>query len=147
MLPLSIKATVNAKDLERDKVTYVWNLGNGTTKETTTPQVDYTYTVAGDYKISVEVKDDKGASSKSDVTSVYAGNEAPMVSIDLSGGNKSFYLPGVPLRYSVTVNDKNDTAKINPKICMFLLTMLKGPTKQRLQPVIYKGMKTLTEKI
>jgi len=128
-LPLAVKATVKAKDLEKDKVTYLWNLGNGTTKETTTPEVDYTYTTAGDYKISAEVKDDKGASSKSDVISVYAGNEAPMVSIDLSGGNKSFYLPGVPLKYPVTVNDKNDTAKIDPANLYVSVDYVEGSDK------------------
>ena len=116
MLPLSIKATVNAKDLERDKVTYIWNFGDGSTKETTTPDVTYTYTKAGDYKVSVVVKDDKGASSKSGTTSVYAGNEAPAVTINLApGANKSFYLPGIPLKYVVSVSDKNDTSKIDPQ--------------------------------
>ena len=62
--PFTVKATVDAKDLEKDKVTYIWNFGNGKTKETTTPKSDYTYTTAGDYNISVEAKDDKGASAK-----------------------------------------------------------------------------------
>lgn len=114
VLPLLIKATVEAKDPEKDKVTYVWDMGNGATKETTTPEVDYTYTTAGDYQISVTVKDKEGAYAKSSAASVYAGNEAPVVAINLSGGNRSFYLPGAPLKYAVSVNDKNDTAKIDP---------------------------------
>ena len=114
ILPLAIKATVNAKDLEKDKITYLWNLGNGTTKETATPELDYTYTTAGDYKISVEVKDSDGASAKSDAVSVYAGNETPEVTISLSGGNKSFYLPGISMQYAVTVTDKNDTSMFDP---------------------------------
>ena len=114
ILPFAIKATVDAKDLEKDKVTYVWDLGNGTTKETTGPTLDYTYTTAGDFKIVVEVKDSHGASSKSNAFNIYAGNETPSVAIDLTGGNKSFYLPGTPLQYAVTITDKTDTAKIDP---------------------------------
>ncbi len=114
VLPLSIKVTATVSDPEKDKVTYIWDLGNGTTKETATPDIEYSYTTPGDYKITLEAKDDKGASSKSNTVSVYAGNETPIVSIELSGGNKSFYLPGAPLNYAVTVSDKTDTAKIDP---------------------------------
>jgi cytochrome c len=114
ILPFTIKATVEVTDPEKDKVSYTWDLGNGTTKETTTPEIDYTYTMAGDYKVSVEVKDSHDASAKSDTVSIYAGNETPQVAIDITGGNKSFYLPGMPLKYSVTVTDKNDTSAIDP---------------------------------
>jgi cytochrome c len=114
VLPFTVKLAADAKDLEKDKVTYTWNLGDGTTKETGTPDLEYTYKTAGDFQISVEVKDDKGAASKSDAINVYAGNEAPAVSVTLTGGNKSFYLPGVPLQYSVSAADKTDTATIDP---------------------------------
>ena len=113
VMPFAVKITVDAKDLEKDKISYKWNLGNGTTKETTEPTLDYTYATAGDYIISVQAKDDKGASSKSDDIRVYAGNETPTVTVDITGGNKSFYLPGVPVQYAVTVADKTDTAKFD----------------------------------
>jgi glucose/arabinose dehydrogenase/cytochrome c551/c552 len=113
-LPFAVKASIEAKDPENDKLTYVWDLGNGTTKETADPQLDYTYTTAGDYKISVTVKDDKGAPTKSNEIEIYAGNETPVVNISLQSSNKSFYLPGLPVKYSVTVTDKDDTSKIDP---------------------------------
>ncbi|WP_018616059.1 ThuA domain-containing protein [Segetibacter koreensis] len=112
-LPFAVKATVSAKDPEKEKLTYIWDMGNGTKKETSTPEVDYTYTNPGDYKISVIAKDKEGATTKSDELSIYAGNEEPKVSIQLTGGNKSFYIPGKPINYSVSVKD-NDTAKIDP---------------------------------
>ncbi len=114
VLPFAIKATTAAKDPENDKITYIWNLGNGTSKETAAPELDYTYTTAGDYQVSVEAKDNNGASSKSNLVNIYAGNEAPEVAIDLSGSNKSFYLPGAPVKYAITVTDKTDTAKMDP---------------------------------
>ena len=113
VLPLKVKLSVEANDPEKDNITYVWDLGNGTTKETTTPQLDYTYTAAGDFKIVVEAKDSHDASSKSSALSIYAGNETPTVAIDLTEGNKSFYLPGMPLQYAVTVTDETDTAAID----------------------------------
>ncbi|MEP7252310.1 MAG: ThuA domain-containing protein, partial [Ginsengibacter sp.] len=114
VLPFTVKVTTSVKDPENDKITYLWNLGNGTTKETTSPELDYTFTTTGDYPISMEAKDDKGASSKSDAVYVYAGNEAPQVAINLTGGNKSFYLPGTPVKYDVTVTDSKDTSKMDP---------------------------------
>ena len=66
----------------------------------------------GDYAISVEVKDKEGASAKSGMASVYAGNEEPVVSIQKTTGNKSFYLPGKSFGYAVSVKD-NDTAKMD----------------------------------
>ncbi|WP_183568058.1 ThuA domain-containing protein [Mucilaginibacter sp. SP1R1] len=115
LLPFRVKLTTDAKDPEGDKITYVWNLGNGTTKETQEPQLDYTYTKPGDYKITVVAKDSEGAASTSSPVSIYAGNEQPEVTVKLTGGNKSFYLAGVPVSYSVTVTDGADTKKIDPK--------------------------------
>ena len=94
VLPLAVKATVEASDPEKDDITYTWDFGDGKTKETTTPEADFSYTTPGDYKISVEVKDKNGASSKSNAVSVYAGNEEPVVTIEQTAGNRSFYMPG-----------------------------------------------------
>jgi len=115
VLPFSIKATAQARDPENDKITYVWDLGDGTKKETNTPQLEYTYNTVGDFRISLEVKDSEGASANGNAINVYAGNEAPHVSIEVTGGNKSFFLEGEPLKYKVIVTDKNDTAKFDPE--------------------------------
>ncbi|CAN5615079.1 hypothetical protein BH10BAC2_BH10BAC2_06260 [soil metagenome] len=114
ILPFAVKLNTSATDAENEKLTYIWDLGNGTIKETAEPSLDYTYTTAGDYKITVNVKDASGASAKSNAVDVYAGNETPEVTIALTSGNRSFYLPGVPLNYKVTVVDKSDTAKFDP---------------------------------
>ena len=112
VLPFTIKATTEASDPEKDEITYVWDFGDGKTKETTTPGADFTYKTAGDYKITVEVKDKKGASSKSNAVSIYAGNEEPAVTIQQTSGNRSFYIPGKAFSYSVDIKDY-DTAKID----------------------------------
>ncbi|HEY8659629.1 MAG TPA: ThuA domain-containing protein [Hanamia sp.] len=110
-LPMQITATVTAKDPDNDKLSYIWDLGNGTKKETAEPRLQYTFNKAGDYAISVEVKDDKNASSKSDAVNVYAGNEAPTVNIKIDG-NQTFYFPGKEVKYEVMIDDKDDTAKV-----------------------------------
>ena len=109
-LPLKVNANVEAIDREKDALTYVWDLGNGETKETMEPEISYTYSEAGDYKISVVVKDDKGESAKSDIVSVVAGNSRPDLAIDLKGGNSSFFIEGVPVEYAVSVTDADGSA-------------------------------------
>lgn len=106
-LPLKVVATVEATDPEKDKLSYVWDLGNGVKKETAEPRLEYTFTKAGDYPVSVEVQDENGANTLSKPVSVYAGNEEPLVNITISG-NKSFYFPNQPVKYSVSITDKND---------------------------------------
>jgi glucose/arabinose dehydrogenase/type 1 glutamine amidotransferase/cytochrome c551/c552 len=109
-LPFNVTVTVEAMDPEKDKMTYLWDLGNGEKKETTGPTLQYTYTKAGDYNISVEISDDKKVMAKSGTIGVYAGNETPVVNI-LVDGNKTFYFPGKQVKYSVLIEDKDDTAK------------------------------------
>jgi cytochrome c551/c552 len=55
----------------------------------------------------VEVKDNKGAVTHSEVIEVYAGNEEPVVTVK-SSLNSSFYFPGTPVPYAVSVKDKED---------------------------------------
>ena len=126
VLPFAIKATAEAVDIEKDAITYVWDLGNGTTEETTTPELEYTYTTAGDYNITVEAKDTQGASTQSNMIPVYAGNEVPNVEIQITEGNRSFYLPGVPFRYAVNITDESDTAAIDSQNLMVSVDYVEG---------------------
>ncbi|PIB39439.1 ThuA domain-containing protein [Maribacter sp. 4G9] len=103
--PLAISASVVAKDREGDNITYTWDFGNGETKETTEPNVSYTYADAGSYNLSVTVADDKGESAVSESTGIVAGNSRPEVTINLNGGTPAFYLPGQKIAYEVSVTD------------------------------------------
>ena len=109
-LPLEVTASITARDREKDALSYLWDLGDGTTKETTEAQLSHTYDKAGDYSITVTVKDDKGEAAKSDPISVVAGNSRPEVTVELSGGNSSFFIAGVPIDYKVSVNDPDGEA-------------------------------------
>lgn len=108
-LPYKITATVEARDPEKKALSYTWDLGNGEKKTTTEPKLEYTYTKAGDFSISVEVTDDAQGKVKSNAVAVYSGNETPDVKVAVEG-NQTFYFPGVPVKYKVTVSDKDDAA-------------------------------------
>jgi cytochrome c len=79
-LPLGVLFTVAAKDPENDKMTYIWNLGNGVTRKTLVPRLSYVYTKKGNYTATVDVKDDLDATSKSKPLAILAGNSAPAFS-------------------------------------------------------------------
>lgn len=127
-LPLTVNASVDARDREKDAVSYIWNLGNGETKETTEPKISHTYANAGEYKISVEVKDAEGESAKSAATTIIAGNSRPEVDIIIAGGNSSFYVPGQPVNYEVLVTDAESTT-IDPANIFVSVDYLEGMDK------------------
>lgn len=108
--PLTITATVEARDRENDALRYLWDFGNGETKETEEASVSYTYETSGDYKVSVTAMDASGAKVSSTPVTVVSGNSRPEVTIHLNGGNSSFFVPGVPFNYSVSVKDPDGQA-------------------------------------
>jgi len=118
-LPLAFTASVKASDLEKDNLSYHWNFGDGTKKETTEPTIDYTFTKSGEYNVQVEVIDSKNASVKSMPAVVYAGNAMPSIAIKLNG-NKTFYFPGKKVTYSVDVNDADDASASTNLIGLFV---------------------------
>lgn len=106
-LPLKVKLTAEAKDPENGKLTYVWNINNEQDITTTEPFLEHTFSEVGEYLVSVQVKDDKDGVAKSPILMIAAGNEAPVVNIQIMG-NKTFYFPQQPIQYAVSVNDKDD---------------------------------------
>ncbi|WP_276167244.1 ThuA domain-containing protein [Zobellia alginiliquefaciens] len=112
-LPLTVTIKVDARDREDDAITYTWNLGNGETKETTEPNLTHTFDAAGDYRVSVEAKDDKGDAAMSEVISIVAGNSRPEVAINVDGSVTTFE-KGVPVKYNVEATDA-DGETIDPK--------------------------------
>ena len=106
-LPLTVQISTDASDPEDTELTYIWDFGNGQTAETSEPQTEVTFEEIGEYSISVEVRDPHGLSGKGQPVSVYAGNAAPLVDIEIEG-NSTFYFPDTPVSYSVSVNDPDD---------------------------------------
>ena len=127
-LPLSVIAKVTARDRDKDAVTYIWDLGNGEAKETTEPEISYSYDTAGEYHISVEVRDTEGSSAKSETVVVVAGNSRPEVDIAITSANASFYVPGQPVGYEVSVTDAESDA-IDPSNIFVSVDYLEGMDK------------------
>ncbi|SEC56236.1 Cytochrome c [Maribacter dokdonensis] len=126
--PLTVNATVEASDRENDAIKYIWDFGNGDTKETTEPNVSYSYSDAGAYKLKVTVADDKGAEVISESTGIIAGNSRPEVAIAIDGGAPAFYLPGQKISYDVSVTDPDGTA-IDPNNIFVSVDYLEGMDK------------------
>ncbi|MBK1439092.1 ThuA domain-containing protein [Parapedobacter sp. ISTM3] len=105
-VPFTVKATVEAKDNENDKLTYTWKIGDAT-QQTAGPELTYTLDKMGEYSISVTVADGKGQSESNPVT-VYAGNDNPVVDIILTN-TSGVYTPGETIGYEVKVDDRGRT--------------------------------------
>src|SRR5690606_28020638 len=107
LAPLTVEFKAEANDPENDPLTYVWNLGNGTTKETKEPTLQHTYEQNGDYSVTVEVRDPDGLNARRSAVEVYVGNVAPEITINIKG-NKTFYFTDKQVAYEVQVSDEND---------------------------------------
>lgn len=105
VMPYKLQAKVISNDPDKDALKYVWDLGNGIKKTTTQPTIEYVYTKAGEYPVSVEVIDKSNATTTSARKNVFAGNAIPKLNIVLKG-NKTFYFPGKPVEYQILVTDQ-----------------------------------------
>lgn len=78
-VPLAVNLNASASsDPDGDALTYSWNFGDGTTGSGVTTQK--TYTTAGKFRITLTVRDSKGATSTYARTA-FPGNTAPSVRI------------------------------------------------------------------
>ena len=123
LLPYKLLAKVDAIDPDGDEINYVWDLGNGIKKTTKQPSIEYTYTKAGEYPVSVKLTDKQMASSNSSSIEVTAGNSGPKVDILLKG-NRSFYFTGRPVDYQVMVSDQG--AVVNKSTIYIANNYIKG---------------------
>ncbi len=112
--PLKLQATLKANDLEGDAMSYVWNLGNGDSLVTQTATLDYTYMANGEFQLSVRARDVNGSISEPIQQTIYVGNTRPGLQISLEGGNQSFFVPGAPIRYKVSVSDEGEPVSPAP---------------------------------
>jgi len=109
-LPMRVQlSSAGTMDLDEDSLRYAWTIsraGGGTVARLTQPNPSYTFTQPGTYSASLTVTDTHGAHSTASVP-IAAGNEPATVDIDLAS-NKTFFFPGVPVRYGVRVTDRED---------------------------------------
>jgi len=109
-VPLTLKLTSKGTvDPDGDALTYTWKISskNGFSKHLSTPDANLTLAKAGVYKAVLTVNDGKGGTTAQSID-ITAGNEAPVLVVDMSGGNRSFFSPNKPFNYAVKVSDKED---------------------------------------
>src|SRR5262249_18989041 len=74
----------------------------------TEPNPSFTFTRPGTYTAALTVTDARGAATSATPIEIVAGNEPSTVTVDLTGGNTTFFFPGIPVRYAVRVTDRED---------------------------------------
>ena len=109
--PLTAKFTsAGTKDFDNDVLKYNWKVvgaSGKTVKTFTTPDMSMTFEQPGVYQVVLTVSDGKGGENSSTLE-VMAGNEPPVVEIDIVKGNGAFFFPGGSFEYRVRVEDKED---------------------------------------
>lgn len=128
-MPLNVAlSSEGTKDFDGDALTYQWKIyswtggaptagTNGVAKPTVLegPNPSFTFQKPGQYKAVLTVTDAKGLSDSREL-SIVAGNQPPVVRIDIGKSNKSFYFPGESIAYQVSVSDKEDGSLASGKL-------------------------------
>ncbi|TLV03846.1 PQQ-dependent sugar dehydrogenase [Dyadobacter luticola] len=117
-LPFTVKlSSEGTKDFDNDSLQYQWKISSeaGTPVILTEPNPTYTFKKKGTYNVLLTVTDSKGLKDSKSMT-VQAGNDPPQVSLELTGGNKTFFFPDKPVKYKVNVSDQEDGSLENKKI-------------------------------
>ena len=113
-LPLSVVISASETiDPDGDAITFELEANNKILKSAD-GKFNITFDKAGIYRPKLTVTDTKGSKSFADIT-IIAGNEPPVVTLDVVG-NSQFYLAGGSVSYSASVNDKEDGSTTDGKI-------------------------------
>ena len=120
-LPLNVNfssaGTMDYDDYDKDALKYEWLVksDNGFNKVLTDANPKLTLDQAGTYSVTFTVTDSKGEKN-SQALEVKAGNDPPVVAIDITKGNKTFFFPKNAINYTIQVSDKEDGSLADKKI-------------------------------
>ncbi|UHG90052.1 PQQ-dependent sugar dehydrogenase [Spirosoma oryzicola] len=118
-VPLKVNlSSAGTTDFDGDALTYQWKIVSRTGGQPTVltePNPTFTFQKPGQYKAILTVTDAHGLASTREVD-ITAGNQPPQVTLDITNGNKSFYFPGQPIAYQVSVTDKEDGSLASGRI-------------------------------
>jgi cytochrome c len=118
-VPLSVRFNANGtKDFDAgDLLTYTWKIQDEKKKTIATlagQDPNFTFKTDGNYTAILEVKDAKGSKNSISIP-ITAGNNAPEIGLELEVPNQTFYFGKEPLKYKVSIKDKEDGSS-NDKI-------------------------------
>ncbi|GAB3948965.1 hypothetical protein GCM10028805_24530 [Spirosoma harenae] len=125
--PLTVKFDGRqSMDYDGDALKYEWSFGKNMPKQTTaSPTV--TFAKPGVYPTTLRVTDAAGNVAEKTME-IKVGNDEPKVEVAVAG-NKTFYFPNKPVKYSVKVMDKEDGTLqkgINPDDVTMTIDYLEG---------------------
>ena len=128
-VPLTVNfSATGSSDPDGDKLTYELAAG-GKTHKSNDGNFSITFDKGEAIDALLTVKDDKGASGSATIR-VVAGNETPLVKAEIVEHNKTFFFPGTPIKYVITINDKEDGSStdgsIKPENVTVTFDYLKG---------------------
>jgi cytochrome c len=103
-------SSAGTKDPDGDTLAYEWTVesaagGEPRVFKTANPTVAFDRN--GIYSATLTVSDPAGAKTTATVD-IIAGNMPPAVAVDVKASNRTFFVPGAPLTYSVRVSDRED---------------------------------------
>jgi glucose/arabinose dehydrogenase/Ca2+-binding RTX toxin-like protein len=90
-----------------DELTYLWDFGDGSSTETTTPTTSHIYSTEGTYIASLRVRDEQGALSDPATVRIDAGNRAPTPTIE-SPAQDLLFRVGQQITLSGSATDPED---------------------------------------
>ncbi|MEB8346487.1 ThuA domain-containing protein [Flavobacteriaceae bacterium KMM 6898] len=109
-VPFNLKlSAAGTFDADFDELKYTWEVtSNKNFKKTINgSEADLTLSDIGVYKVLLTVDDGNGGIN-TQAMEVVAGNEPPVLSLEMPKNNKSFYVPNASLDYTIKVFDKED---------------------------------------
>ena len=114
---LSSVGTHDYDDYDKNGLKYEWVIksDNGFEKIFTEPNPSLTLDKAGTYSVNFTVTDSKGEKN-TQMLELKAGNDPPVVDIEITEGNKTFFFQNSKLTYSAKVTDKEDGSLANGQI-------------------------------
>jgi cytochrome c len=117
-LPFSVRlSSAGTIDYDKDELKYEWNVKSkaGYDKTFSEPNPELILNDAGVYAVTLTVIDSHQESSTY-AFELRAGNDPPVVDVQIVKGNKTFFFPDGKISYEVSVSDKEDGSLANGKI-------------------------------
>jgi cytochrome c len=110
-LPFQVQLSSNGTlDHDGDALRYQWTVvsdAGGDEQRFADANPRVTLNRAGAYQVALTVADAAGSTGSAALTLV-AGNEPPVVRLELAPGNRTFFMPGQPVSYRAVVSDRED---------------------------------------
>jgi cytochrome c len=108
-IPMHVKlSSAGTMDYDKDSLRYEWTItSSGESRVLKQPHPEITLKKPGKYQARLTVRDSYGNSSSRSMELV-AGNDPPVVRVDFSGGNQTFFFRDDTLHYAIEVIDRED---------------------------------------